>query len=168
MSAWKMGRWLDIYHARSHAHYHARSRTISARTTRYTASTGARGCLGPSQQPSRDYLSNGGLPLIQLRHAHHARSSRGRRGERGVARLPRRVTARMHRACLNNSCLQWLASKCSALGLLGCSGALGCSLMQLTCSGVAAFVVVFSVLILFLFRDVLQAAVRRCCSGACL
>ena len=165
-----MGRWLDIYHARSHAHYHARSRTISARTTRYTASTGARGCLGPSQQPSRDYLFNGGLPLIQLRHAHHARSSRGgRRGERGVARLPRRVTARMHRACLNNSCLQWLASKCSlparcpwVAGLQWCPWVQ--PIMQLTCSGVAAFLLCFQ----FLFRDVLQAAVRRCCSGACL
>ena len=120
-------------------------------------------------QPSRDYLFNGGLPLIQLRHAHHARSSRGRRGERGVARLPRRVTARMHRACLNNSCLQWLASKCSlparcpwVAGLQWCPWVQ--PIMQLTCSGVAAFLLCFQ----FLFRDVLQAAVRRCCSGACL
>ena len=153
------GRWIGgwIYIMHDHTHDHARSRTISARTPRYTASTAR---LGPSQ-PNQEYLSNGGLPLIQLRHAHHARSSRGRRGERGVARLPRRVTARMHRACLNNSCLQWLASKCSALGLLGCSGAPGCSLMQLTCSGVAAFVVVFQ----FLFYSYSAMSCRPQCAG---
>ena len=94
-----------VYITHDHTHYHARSRTISARTPRYTASTAR---LGPSQ-PNQEYLSNGGLPLIQLRHTRHAhgamsderRSSRGRRGEREVARLPRRVTARIHRACLN-------------------------------------------------------------------